>query len=319
LRKPTRVINACEAIHKMRGGSQAYLIRGDDGRRYVTKFVNNPQFGRRLLVNEYIASGLFDHLGICSPPHAVVRIGRHFLKDNPGVRFTIKSVEHPVCCGEHFGSLYTGDAVYDFLPDALLPDVYNLQHFCGALVLDKWLSNADGRQAVFFRAEVQRPSEASGSVWVAQMIDNVHAFQGAEWTFSDSAVQGLYGRSIVYGPAPVMADFEPWLEAACAIDRPLLEEIARGQPLNWVRGEERELSRLLDRLYRRREILPALVTESLGWLRQRARLKAEANQGVCHGRSAQRLLKIPAPQRRPAPSTLTACTMNATLADSHSV
>jgi hypothetical protein len=269
--KPTRVVDASEALRKMRGGSQAHLLRTDDGRRYVTKFFNNPQFGRRLLVNEYIASSLFDHLGICSPPHAVVRIGRQFLQDNPAVRFTVKHIEHPVRCGKHFGSMYPGDPVYDFLPDALLPRTYNLQHFCGALVLDKWLSNADGRQAVFFRAEVKRPSEVAGSVWVAQMIDNGHAFQGAEWTFRDSAVQGLYGRRIVYGPDPVMADFEPWLEAIRAIDRCLLERIADGVPRKWIAGDELELSRLLDRLYRRRDILPSLVAESIDWLRQRMR------------------------------------------------
>lgn len=49
----------------------------------------------------------------------------------------------------------TRAAVYDFLPDALLSRVVNLQDFRGILVFDKWAGNADGRQSVFYRALVR--------------------------------------------------------------------------------------------------------------------------------------------------------------------
>ena len=61
--------------------------------------------------------------------------------------------------GWHFGSRYPGDpartAVYDFLPDALLRQVANLEDFRAILVFDKWVGNADGRQSVFYRALVR--------------------------------------------------------------------------------------------------------------------------------------------------------------------
>ena len=60
-------------------------------------------------------------------------------------------------------------AVYDFLPDALLSQVANLEDFRAILVFDKWVGNADGRQCVFYRAMVRRNDSGGGraSLWHA--------------------------------------------------------------------------------------------------------------------------------------------------------
>jgi hypothetical protein len=69
-------------------------------------------------------------------------------------------------------------AVYDFVPDTLLHQVRNLSDFLGVLVFDKWVSNADGRQAVFFRARVREwlPGAAEAHAltmgFVGLMIDH---------------------------------------------------------------------------------------------------------------------------------------------------
>jgi hypothetical protein len=71
--------------------------------------------------------------------------------------------------GLHFGSRYPVDplrqAVYDYLPLSLLRVVLNADSFCGMLAFDKWVSNANGRQAVFFRDRARRwlPPVGGGS------------------------------------------------------------------------------------------------------------------------------------------------------------
>ena len=61
--------------------------------------------------------------------------------------------------GLHFGSKMSVNpdkvAVFDFFPEKLLGKVENRVEFLGTLVFDKWVGNADSRQAVFFRAQSQ--------------------------------------------------------------------------------------------------------------------------------------------------------------------
>ena len=55
--------------------------------------------------------------------------------------------------GLQFGSQLVGGLmpghVADYLPEDQLMEVRNLQEFAGALVLDKWTCNTNGRQALF--------------------------------------------------------------------------------------------------------------------------------------------------------------------------
>ncbi len=55
--EPVEAISAVQHIRKMRGGSQAHLLRASDNHFYVTKFQNNPQ-DIRILANEYLATKL---------------------------------------------------------------------------------------------------------------------------------------------------------------------------------------------------------------------------------------------------------------------
>src|ERR1051326_3748672 len=158
-------VDARRLIRKMRGGAQSHLIEAVDGHFYVVKFQNNPQH-RRILVNEWIAATFLNYLGLPTPEVAMIRTTQEFQTQNPDVYMQL--ADHPLLPvhGWHFGSLYPGDpartAVYDFLPDALLGKVVNLDEFRGVLAFDKWISNADARQAIFFRARLvgrPRPGE----------------------------------------------------------------------------------------------------------------------------------------------------------------
>ena len=195
-------LDARRMLRKMRGGSQAHLLEAVDGHHYVVKFQNNPQH-RRILINEWISAAFLSYLGLSCPAVAMIRITEEFLADNPDVYMQLGSRRFPPTPGWHFGSRFPGDpsrmAVYDFLPDALLAKVENLPEFLGVLAFDKWIGNADARQAIFYRARLRddgpNPGRAQeGSLrlgFVGQMVDNGYVFEGPNWRLTESPVQGL--------------------------------------------------------------------------------------------------------------------------------
>ncbi len=254
----------------MRGGAQSHLLEAGDGRWYVVKFLNNPQH-RRILVNELIASCFFRHLNLAAPETAIISVSREFLLENPAACLELGSRRIPVEPGWHFGSRFPGDparlAVYDFLPDALLKQVTNLSHFLGALVLDKWMSNADGRQAIYFRARLAEWSATGGSPrqtagFLAQMIDQGFVFNGPHWELVDSPLQGLALRPSVYADVKSWDDFQPWLDQVVHFPEEVIDQARRQIPPQWLQGDESALDELLERLLKRRERVPDLIAES---------------------------------------------------------
>lgn len=257
-------VDACRMIRKMRGGAQAHLLEAADGHFYVVKFVNNPQH-RRVLVNEWVAATFLEYLGLPTPPAAMIRITPEFLETSPDVFIQLGQQRHPPSIGWHFGSRFPGDpsrtAVYDFLPDTLLDRIENLPEFLGALAFDKWISNADARQTVFFRARVHEhaPGSSPRLGFVAQMIDNGYVFEGPHWRLTDSPLQGLYFRPLVYRSVRGLADFEPWLERIRQFPEELLDQAVKQIPPAWLEGDRGEFERLLELLLARRKRVPDLI------------------------------------------------------------
>jgi hypothetical protein len=255
-------LTAVRHVRKMRGGAQSHLVEADDGHWYVVKFRNNPQH-RRILVNELLASVFLDYLKIAAPETALVNIGADFLSANPEVHISLGTRRIEVEPGWHFGSRYPGDpsrtAVYDFLPDALLPSVANLEDFRAILVFDKWLGNADGRQSVFYRAMV-RGDKSTRPGFVARMIDHGFAFNGPHWDFPESPLQGLYARRMVYDAVRSIDDFQPWLDQVRNFPEEVMDVAWKRIPPDWIEGEEDALDQLLERLFERRKRIPELIT-----------------------------------------------------------
>jgi hypothetical protein len=254
-------LTAVRYVRKMRGGAQAHLLETDDGNWYVVKFRNNPQH-RRILVNELTSAALLGYLKIAVPESALICIPPAFLEANPDVHLTLGTRQIPVEAGWHFGSRYPGDpartAVYDFLPDALLSKVANLDDFRAILVFDKWVANADGRQCIFYRALLRQGSDAHPG-FVARMIDHGFAFNGPNWDFPDSPLQGLYARRHVYEGVRSLEDFQPWLDQVRHFPEEVMDQAWKSIPPDWISGEETELERLLERLYERRKRVPELI------------------------------------------------------------
>jgi hypothetical protein len=252
------VVDAHRFVRKMGGGAQAHLIESGEGSFYVVKFTNNPQHPR-VVINEWIASVVLQHLGISTPDTAIVNISRNFILDNPEVHIQLRSSRTPPTCGPHFGSRFAGETgqkvTYSRLPNAILGRVANLADFCGVLVADKWLGNTDSRQSVFVRA----PGANLPASFVANMIDNGQAFDGGHWRFEDSPLRGPYsGR--VYEHVRSLKAFEPWLRAVATFPETILEEAFQRAPLLWRCGNsEAAFGKLLKQLMQRRERVDHLI------------------------------------------------------------
>ena len=260
-------LTARRYLRKMRGGAQSHLLEADDGNYYVVKLLNNPQH-RRILVNEWVAAVFLRYLQISAAAAAIIHISEEFIRTNPELDISLGTRRLAAAPGWHFGSRHPGDpariAVYDFVPDALLGQVKNLTDFLGILVFDKWCSNADGRQSVFFRARLQEWSGGGGEPkmgFVALMIDQGFAFNGPHWDFTDAPLQGLYPRRLVYESVRSLKDFEPWLEQVQHFPEEIFDSAAKQVPAAWIEGEEEEFERLLERLYERCRRVPDLIKD----------------------------------------------------------
>jgi hypothetical protein len=254
----------------MRGGAQAQLIECDGGAYYVVKYASNPQH-RRILPNEWLASVVLKYLQIAAPETAIVEITDDFLREFPEASIQLGAQTTPPEPGWHFGSRFPGDparmATYDFVPDQLLSQVHNIRDFLGALVFDKWMGNADGRQSIFFRAQIGEwlpgaevnPRKMG---FVALMIDHGYVFNGPHWEFINSAVQGLYVRKTVYDSVRSFKDFQPWLDQVVNFPEHVIDEALRQIPPQWLAGEEEKFEKLLELLMRRRKHVPELIAEA---------------------------------------------------------
>lgn len=260
-------VHARQFIKKMRGGAQAHLIEASDGNFYVVKFQNNPQH-RRILINEWVASAIFRHLRIQTPVNSIVEFSSDFLDQNQEVYLQLGLKRIRPEPAWHFGSRYPGHphrmAVYDFLPDSLLDKIHNAHEFIAAFVIDKWLGNADSRQAVFFRAQIRdfatdADTHPLRKSFLAQMIDHGYAFNGPHWTFEDAPPQGIYFRHAVYQNVTSIGSFEPWLTQIAGFPVEVLDEAIRSIPPAWVEHDAEALEELVEKLWRRRDRVTTLV------------------------------------------------------------
>jgi len=263
-------VEAIRLIRKMRGGAQAQLLECDDGHFYVVKFRNNPQH-RRILMNEWIASVFLNYLQISAPPAAIVNLSAEFLASHPEVHIQLGTRRQAVEPGWHFGSRFPGDPakvmVYDFLPDALLDKVVNVNEFRGVLAFDKWIGNADARQSIFFRARLREwsPSstaDAPKAGFVAHMMDHGYVFNGPHWTFPDSPLQGLYFRPSVYQSVRSWDDFQPWLDRVVHFPEEVVDEAQKQIPPDWMAEDALALEAMLDALMSRCKRVPDLIRDS---------------------------------------------------------
>jgi hypothetical protein len=256
---------AVEYVRRMRGGSQAHLLRCSDREYYVVKFQNNPQ-GTRILANELLAAVLAGRLGLPVPESAIVDVTEILIKHRDDL--TIQIGRGNVSCspGSCFGSRLPSEAgpygirvpiaIQSFLPDGPPQKIINNSEFVRMLVFDKWTCNSDCRQVMFTRA-------SGAQDYTVMMIDNGFCFNGVEWTFPNLPKGGLSPRASAYETVRGIDSFEQWiqiLEDDSAIQ--LLDHLADEIPLEWYQRDRKALHCLLDDLNRRRHHVRALLYTS---------------------------------------------------------
>lgn len=184
-------ISAVQHLRALRGGAQSHLLRASDGNCYVTKFQNNPQH-IRVLANEMLATRLGLLLRLPMPRVEVIEVSEWLIENSVELRFQPSGAQWRPKSGKQLGSLYVdrnGRALTcDYLPNEMLKNIRNITDFARVLVLDKWASNSDGRQAVFSRNTVR-------SRWYsATFVDQGYCFNAGEWTFPDYPFRGVYAK-----------------------------------------------------------------------------------------------------------------------------
>ncbi len=264
------MVRAKQHIRQMRGDTRSHLMLAHDDRYYVVKFSNNPQH-RRVLVNEALCYELLEYLGLPTPGWRVIEVPQTLIAADP--ELCINRGE-PCAAGLHFGSRYvvnpTQQAVYDYLPAGLREDLINRRTFLGMLVFDKWINNADCRQAVFHRARASRwlladsehSAPAKSLVYGATFIDHSLAFNGGDWRFTDAPLQGLCAERGVYSDVQCFGSFEPWLGKIESLPSSVLDSAYSKIPKDWYNHDSNALERLLEQLYNRRRSTPSLLREA---------------------------------------------------------
>jgi hypothetical protein len=129
---------AVQHIRRMRGGSQAHLLRASDGQFYVTKFQNNPQHVR-VLASEYLATRLGILLGLPMPEVRIIDVSDWLIANSPELCVETAGHSTPCTSGLQFASRYAADPeqdhIFDYLPDAMVRGIANPEDFHRILVM----------------------------------------------------------------------------------------------------------------------------------------------------------------------------------------
>ncbi len=254
----SETLSAVQHIRRMRGGSQAHLMRASDGCFHVVKFQNNPQ-NVRVLANEYFGSRIGLWLGLPMPEVAAIEVADWLISHTPDLHITIEGRETPCRSGLQLASRFVADpehgVVFDYLPENFaLKRTSNLQDLARALVFDKWAGNADGRQAVFTKS-------ANAPKYNLMLIDQGYCFNCGVWDFPDLPLMGVYGRNFVYQHVTGWESFEPTLNWAEQTECYDLWQLAQGMPEEWWnQGDPAALPRLIETLDKRRQSIRNLIT-----------------------------------------------------------
>jgi hypothetical protein len=264
---PLPFVRAIEHVRPMRGGSQPHLMRCSDGHYYVVKFANNPQ-GLRILANEYLAGRLGKLLGLPCPEICVLETKEELVRLTTALSIQWPYGGYPVAAGLAFGSQFPSRryganrmllSVVELSQASRLGRVENLSDLMGILMFDKWTSNIDSRQILC----LPRPSKHRRT-YRLYMIDNGFCFGGCDWGFKDSPLRGLYLDIAIYSAVQNLDALGPWLERLeTRVTLGELSKIVEDVPQSWFKDDLDQFRELVNCLYERKRIVPALIQQTL--------------------------------------------------------
>lgn len=251
----SRTVNAVTHIRRMRGGAQSQLMRCDDHAYYVVKFLNNPQHVR-ILANEWLATRIAELIGLPVPPVAMVNVDKWLIENTSDLRLHISGGVYPFNPGMAFGSRYAVNPLFgqcfDYMPENQTHLIRNVRDFAGVLAFDKWLCNADGRQAAYWKTSREKK-------FTACFIDQGYCFNAGAWDFPDAPLRGVFGRNDVYAGISGWESFEPWLARIEGFPEHQLYSLAEEVPPEWYEHRSDALEKILQTLVRRRSRVRELI------------------------------------------------------------
>jgi hypothetical protein len=210
----------------------------------------------RVLANELLATRLAERVGLPVPVTEVVQVRQWLIENTAELRIDDGVTPVPCAAGLQLGSRYVCDPgeghIFDYLPDSMMSKVKNIAAFAGMLALDKWLGNANGRQAVFWKVARERKYSVT-------FIDQGYCFNAGEWDFPDSALRGVYARNSVYQQVRGWEAFAPWLERIEGFAPEAVREIAGEIPPQWVANDWKALEKLVETIVARRGKVRELI------------------------------------------------------------
>lgn len=248
-------VKAVQHIKRMRGGTQAHLLKCSDGHFYVVKFRNNPQH-LRVLANEMFTTVLAECVGLPVPTRAIVEVGQELIQNTPALSIHLDRFNVPCESGSQFGARYVVSPlegqVFDKLTLTMLSHLRNPETFAGILAVDKWTCNTDGRQAMFWRRLREKKYNIT-------FIDQGCCFNTGDWTFPDAAMQGVYAEHEVYENVCGWDSFEPWLSRIEGMPDSTVWRAAGIIPPEWYGSDWEALEKLALSLLERRGSVRDLI------------------------------------------------------------
>lgn len=242
------VLSAVQHVKRMRGGSQAQLMRASDGNYYVVKFQNCPQ-QTRILANEFLATKIGLALGLPMPEVFLIEVTCDLVSFTPDLYIEIGQMRIPCKNGLQLAVRYAADPwqdhTVDYMPQRLFDRVVNRLDLIRVLAFDKWLSNCDSRQVVFTKKRNER-------LYRLTCIDQGNCFNAERWSFLDRPLLGTYRCRSVYSDVTSWDSFEPALSRIEGFEPAQLWECATAVPEEWYQGQTQKLTVLIEKLLERR-------------------------------------------------------------------
>jgi hypothetical protein len=251
-------------LRRMRGGSQAQMVQGANGHFFVAKFAGHPQ-GSRTLINELIAYQVIRQFNVLTPQLSLLHLPEDLAGDKD-LYFQVGSRRTRPQGSVHLGSRCPVNpektAIFDFLPDRLLPKVSNLEDFATMFVIDKWLHQTDKRQSIFIRDK-----KAADIRFLAYFVDHGSIFDGGNWRLGDEPLHGLAFTRRIYSLIDMRTLVQNVLCRVENISESILMATPDVIPSAWFAPGDREcLATLLIQLRERQPRLPLLVSRHLDHL-----------------------------------------------------
>jgi hypothetical protein len=240
-------LSAVRHIRRLNGSTQAHLMEASDGGLYAVKFQNNPQ-SARALASEFLASRLGSWLGLPMPQVEVIQVS-DWLVNHDLLRIETDNRLTRCASGRQLAFRYIPDAL-ESLPRGSFHRVTNSEDFIQILPFDKWTANCDNRQAVFVK---------QGRQYQVIFIDQHQCFDAGRWGFPNLPHHGTYEHRQVYREVRGWQWFEPTLSRIEKISRFDLWKFATEIPPEWFAHDTQALSRLIERLYKRRGYIRDLI------------------------------------------------------------